>query len=684
MKVSINWLKELVEIEVDPEELTSRLRMVGIGVEGIERWEDDYIFNLEITTNRPDCLGHIGVAREISAIFNKPLKIPEISYAEEDEEALKIVNVEILDRELCPRYCGVVIRDFKVGPSPEKIRKRLESLGLRSINNAVDITNYVLLLTGHPVHAFDLKKIKGNKIIIRKAKKGESLLTLDGVMRNLDEETLVIADEILPVAIAGVIGGEESGVKDDTKDIFLESAYFNPISIRRTSKRLGISTEASYRFERGVDWNIPSYSARLCATLFHEMGGKIAKGLIDVFPEPIKIFPVQLRSDKLSELTGVEIPEEFVEDILKKLGFEILSSKKENFKIFWDVLPTTFRGDVKEEADLIEEVVRFYGYEKIPSSIPEISLNDVYLDLKRERINSIIELLSIQGWNEVITFSFIDPEDECFSYEGESISIMNPISSRFSRMRRSFLPGILRTVSLNLSRNVEGGRIFEIGKVFWKEKEIVERNRLALAYFGKSGRKWVEEKEYPLFSMKGILSLLLSYLGYKNHRFEETDSQIYQKYTALSIIVDEKKIGTVGKIDYNILKKFSIDRDVYYCEISIDELFELETSQKPIQPPPRFPSVKRDLSFLISKEIQYSKVERAIKMTGIEELEEFFLWDLFRGGEIPEDKLSMTVGFLFRAKDRTLTHDEVDEMMERIGKTLQENFDVQIRGKDAG
>ncbi len=681
MKVSLSWLKELVDIDFEPEELASSLEMVGIGVEGIEKIEDDFIFDLEITPNRPDCLGHIGVAREISAIFNKSLKLPEISYIEESNEIQNFVSVEIYDPELCPRYCGVVIRDFKVGPSPEKIRKRLESLGLRSINNAVDITNYLLLLTGHPVHAFDLKKIRKNKIIIRRAMKGESILTLEGTVKVLDEETLVIADGVKPVAIAGVIGGEESGVKDDTTDIFLESAYFNPFSIRRTSKRLGISTEASYRFERGVDWNIPPYSARFCATLFHQMGGKVTKGMIDAFPEPVKIEPINLRSKKISELLGLDIPAEKIEEILKKLEFEISSSKKQNGMDVWSILPPSFRGDVRVEADLIEEVARFYGYEKIPSTVPAIILDEVYFEPTKEKIKSIAKLLNFQGWNEVITFSFIDPEEDVPTDRGETISIMNPISSRFSRMRRSLLVGILKTVSLNLSRDVEGGKIFEVGKVFWKEGEIVERNHLALSCFGKPEEKWVKEKEFSIFSLKGMVSLLLSTLGYDSHKFVKRENPVFQSLSSLSILVNGEEIGGLGKINDEIVKRFSIEADVYYCELCLDALFEMEKSPERIQLPPRFPSIRRDISFLISKDVKYAELEEEIRKIGIKGLEDFFLWDIFRGGDIPEGKLSMTIGFVFRSFERTLTHAEVNDMMGVIERVLQEKFNVQIRGK---
>ncbi len=682
MKVSLEWLRELVDIDVKPEELASSLEMVGIGVEKIEKIEDDFIFSLEITPNRSDCLGHIGVAREISAILNKPLRIPEVSYAEEDEEAKNLISVEIQDSELCPRYAGVVIRDFKIGPSTEKIRRRLEALGLRAINNAVDITNYSLLLTGHPVHAFDLKKIRNKKIIVRRAKKGESILTLEGTVKVLDEDVLVIADNQRPVAIAGVIGGEESGVNDWTTEIFLESAYFNPVSIRRTSKKLGISTEASYRFERGVDWDIPVYSARFCATLFNQIGGRIAKGIIDVFPKPIRIEPITLRSGKLKELLGLDIPAEKVEDILKKLEFKILSSRKEDGMMIWTILPPSFRGDVREEADLIEEIARFHGYEKVPSTLPRIILNEVYIDPLREKVKLISELLNYQGWNEVITFSFIDPEEDVHVEKGEPVTIMNPISSRFSRMRRNLLVGVLKTISLNLSRNVEGGKIFETGKVFWKDGTIFEKSNLALASFGKPAEKWVKEREFSIFSLNGTISLILSSLGYDNHRFVEKECPIFQNFSSLSILVNDREIGKLGKVKEEILRKFSIESDVYYGEICLDTLFKIETSPPRIHPLPRFPSIRRDISFLISKYVKYSELEEEIRKIGIKELEGFFLWDIFRGGEIPEDKLSMTIGFVFRSSERTLTNLEVNEMMNMIEKALQEKFGVQIRGKD--
>ncbi|MEE9390383.1 MAG: phenylalanine--tRNA ligase subunit beta, partial [Candidatus Aminicenantaceae bacterium] len=368
MEISLNWIKDYVKVNVSLPKLIDKLNMIGLMVESWEETEDDIILDIETYANRPDTLGHLGIARELAAGFGLPLKEMEWPLTETEQKTSDIVDIQIWDEDLCPRYCGIVVRDIQVGASPEWLRKRIEAMGSKSVNNVVDVTNYVLFSTAHPIHAFDLAKLAGGKVIIRKAKAGEILKSLEGEDIKLSPEMLVIADKEKPVALAGVIGGEESAVGEATRDVFIESAYFDPVSVRKTGKKTAIQTDASYRFERGADVSFPPHAALMAASLLTRFGGKSTKGIIDVYPKPGKNKTIVLRHNRISKLLGLDIDEDFTFRTLSSLGFQAENQQQG----VWQVKIPFFRIDIEREVDLIEEVARFYGYDKIPTDIPPL------------------------------------------------------------------------------------------------------------------------------------------------------------------------------------------------------------------------------------------------------------------------------------------------------------------------
>lgn len=362
MKISLDWVKDYIDIGLPLPQLIDKLSMIGLVVDSWEEKDGDTILDVETYANRPDTLGHRGVAREAAAALGLPLKEAAPSYAELDERTADLTEIEVLDEDLCPRYCGLLVKGVKVGPSPEGLRKRIEAMGLKPINNVVDATNFVLFALAQPIHAFDFAKVAGSRIIIRKARKGERLRTLDGLDRDLGADMLVIADEEKPIALAGIMGGEHSGISDSTRDVFIESANFDPISIRKTAKALGIQTDASYRFERGADIACAPEAARLTAGLLASFGGRVSRELIDVYPKPRKKKEVLLRHQRVGELLGVDVGEEFILKTLADLGFEAGARQGQG----WLVKVPFFRVDIVRETDIIEEIARFYGYDRHP------------------------------------------------------------------------------------------------------------------------------------------------------------------------------------------------------------------------------------------------------------------------------------------------------------------------------
>lgn len=679
MKISLNWLKDYIELDLSLPVLIEKLNMIGLLVEDWEEKSSDVMLDIETYANRPDTLGHLGVARELAAALELGIKEQKWPLTEIEQETSDLADIRIWDDKLCPRYSGMVIKEIQVGPSPEWLRKRIEAVGLKPINNVVDVTNYVLFATAHPIHAFDLAKISGRKIIIRKAKDAEVLRDLENSDISLTTEMLVIADEEKPIALAGIIGGEESSVKESTQDVFIESACFDPVSIRKTSKKTGISTDASYRFERGADISFPPQAALMAASLLTQLGGKASKGILDVYPEPRKEKTVVLRHHRISDLLGLEIDEEFAVRTLARLGFQAEAQQKG----VWQVKIPQFRVDVEREADLIEEIARFYGYDKIPASLPPLKVLELPADQKRERINKFRQLLFYNGFDEVLNFSFSDPEKEARLQTGQkAIEIRNPISSKASLLRTTLLGGLLENIVWNKNRGAEGIHLFEVGNVyFWQNETNREQLTLALATTGLVGPvQWHRKSENTdFFRIKGALESLMAYSRYEPFSFKEEDHAFFEQGYSLAMIFKEETVGYCGLLKKNLLDSYSFKEPVWAAELNLALLFEKQPYSFEFTPVDRFPSITRDVSFISSRSVLYQDIKEVVEKLAIPYLMEFEPHDRFSGSSIPQGKISLSLRFVFRHPQRTLLAKEVDTLQEKIINALVTRFKFQLR-----
>ncbi len=679
MRISLDWLKDYVELDLPLAQLIEKLNMIGLMVEDWEEKDSDVILDIETYANRPDTLGHLGVARELAAALELSLKEQNWSLAEIEQKTSDLVDVRIWDADLCPRYSGMVIKGIQVGPSPEWLRKRIKAVGLKPINNVVDVTNYVLFATAHPIHAFDLAKISGRKIIIRKAIDAEVLRSLEDSDISLTPEMLVIADEKKPIALAGIIGGEESSVKESTQDVFIESACFDPVSIRKTSKKTGLSTDASYRFERGADISFPPQAALMAASLLTQLGGKASKGIADVYPEPKKEKTVVLRHHRISDLLGLEIDEEFAERTLASLGFQAEVQQRG----VWQVKIPQFRVDVEREADLIEEIARFYGYDKIPASLPPLRVLELPVDQKRERINKFRQLLFHNGFDEVLNYSFSDSEKEArFQTGQEAIEIRNPVSSKASLLRTTLLGGLLENIVWNKNRGAEGIHLFEIGNVyFWQNETNREQLTLALATTGLVGPgQWHRKSEdTDFFRIKGALESLMTYSRYEPFSFKEEDHSFFEQEYSLAMIFKEETVGYCGLLKKNLLDFYSLKEPVWAAELNLALLFEKQPYSFEFTPVDRFPSITRDVSFIAGRSVLYQDIKEVVEKLAVPHLKEFDLHDRFSGSSIPTGKISLSLRFVFRHPQRTLLAKEVDTLLEEIINALVTKFKFQLR-----
>lgn len=683
MKISFNWLRELVAVEVEPQELARSLTMVGLAVDSVSEANGDFILDIDVTSNRPDCLNHLGVAREAAAIYGLELRAPRAPEPSASGERVDY-SVAIRNSRLCRRYSAMLISDITVAPSPEWMRRRLESLGMRPINNIVDITNYVLLELGHPLHAFDFDKLAGGKIIVRAARRGERIITLDGVERQLDPTMLVIADAERPVAVAGVMGGAESEISHGTRRVLLESAYFDPISVRRTAKKLGLSTEASYRFERGADIEATVKAIARAAQLICEIaGGRVSGDLTDVYPRPRKAKPITLRYERTRGLIGAEVNKTFVEEILRRLEFEAHEARRG----VWRVLAPSHRVDIELEADLIEEVARHYGYDRVPASLPAGTAVGRFPHDRRAE-DSVREALRGLGYSEAVSLSMVSADEEKLFRppSGEPIEpllIANPISEVDSTLRTSLLPGLLRAAEHNFNHGVRNVRLYELGKVYFSESgEPSEAKSLGLILTGDVTDLGWQEKPEPVnfFHLKGALEGLFRRLGIEGIEFQPArDIPFLHPHIAAAISRRGLAIGLLGRLQPELEERYKFKQPVFLAEIDIERLLPISHPEKLFERPSRFPATYRDVSFLVDNSIEYSKIERAILSAGIGEIVEVKPFDLYRGAGVPEGKKSLSLRLKYQGRERTLTQEEIAELHARVIELLRENFGAQLR-----
>ena len=661
---------------------------VGILASDYFNIENDTVLEIGLTPNRSDAMGHIGVARDLKAVLNYKGSELEICLPKVDDFKVNntdlSISVEVEDSDLCPRYSAVSISGIKISDSPDWLQNRLKSIGLEPINNVVDITNYVLHETGQPLHAFDTEKINGNKVIVRRSKNKTKFTTLDEIDRELSSEDLMICNEKEEMCLAGVFGGSDSGVANTTNSIFLESAYFNPVSIRKTAKRHGLSTDSSFRFERGCDPNNTVYALKRAALLIQEIaGGEISSEIVDVYPNPISDFKVELSYLKLDSLIGEKIEREVVKTILQDLEIKIVSQSEKGLSL---EVPL-FRSDVQREVDVIEEILRIYGFNTV--SIPE-ELNtpiqysdDVYPEGVR---NIISDLLSSNGYSEIMNNSLTKGDYTYLIKElkpEENIILLNPLSQDLNVMRQSLLFSGLESVSYNVNRKNQNLKLYEFGKTYHKiEEENTEKQHLMLLLTGnvKSDNWKYDNTKIDFFNLKEKVEHILSRLGITKIKLEEISNYGFSQ--ALMYKYRKEILVCFGKVDKKIAKKFGIKQEVFYADFHWDLILKLVLNTKTkYSEITKFPFVKRDLSLLIDKKITFQELLEIAKDNEKNILKSVNLFDVYEGGNLPEGKKSYALSFILEDKSRTLTDKHIDQVMNKLIQSYEAIIGAEVRSK---
>ncbi len=687
MKISYNWLKEFVDHDLSPRDLAAKLTMVGLAVDAVEEHGEDSVLEIDLTSNRPDCLSHLGVAREVAAITGKSLQMPEVVTGKLSAGTTQVGNVtsvEILNPDLCPRYSARIIKGVKVGPSPEWLVKRLEVMGQRSVNNVADITNYVMLELGQPLHAFDLAMLKGRRIIVRAARDGEKIVTLDKEERELTSQMLVIADAERAVALGGIKGGEDSGITETTVDVLLEAAYFTPAQIRATSKALGLATEASYRYERGTDSEIvPVASARAAAMIAEIAGGEILSGIVDAYPLKSDRKQISLRRKRYEQLTGLKFDVAEAEGILNSLGFEAeISPDKTALK----TSAPTWRIDAAIEEDLVEEVARISGYDNLKTTLPGSAGAGAYLPGETGR-RAMRGALSSLGYNEAVSFSFVNAEADALLTEvaeGSRLELRNPIDETAGFMRTTLLGGLLKALEHNFNHGSRNVRMFEVGKCFLNiEAERPEEiERLALIATGaRNEADWqAASARIDFFDLKATVEFVAESLGLPSLSFAATDSFSHLHPGRSAVIsLDGISLGRAGQLHPRVAAEYKFKQPVFVAELDFGAMLNARRAEVRYQPLPKYPTVVRDLALLIDTGVALSAIEKAVGELAIAELVGFRLFDLYAGKELPAGKHSIALSLRYRAADRTLTDEEINAMHERIVGKLTQEFLAEVR-----
>ncbi len=644
---------------------------------------DDVVLELEITPNRPDCLSMIGVAREISVTTGNPLTLPKIDVQEGTVDSHNLTGVTIEDPELCPRYAARVIRGVKIAPSPVWLQRRLESIGVGTINNIVDITNYVLMEYGHPLHAFDYHRLAENRIVVRRAKPGEMLKTIDAEERELMSDMLVIADAENPVALAGVMGGFDSEITDQTVDVLLESAYFHPPSIRKTSKVLGMHTEASHRFERGADPEgvIPALN-RAAQLIVEVAGGEVCSGIIDVYPGDREPINIELRPERVNFVLGTEIAHDDIRDILTRLGFAVSDA--------FEVTVPTFRPDVTQEIDLVEEIARVYGFDNIPTTlprgdipIPKVAPNE---DL-RERVKTY--LLQC-GMMEAMNYAFYHPDVfdrirlSSTDPLRQAVQIANPLSADQSIMRTTLLPSLLANAQRNRNHQINDVQFFECSKVFipnGTDEYPNEPERVAGMITGNLGAGVYGDPLRPadFFDIKGIVEGMLDRCGLSDYTVTHTDHPAFHPGRRAEICIEDKTLCVFGEAHPEVLENYDLPNKAYLFELDFERLVDVVEPLKQFEPIPIYPGVNRDLAIVLDAEIPANRPIEIIESTGGELVSSLHLFDVYTGEQVPEGKKSLAFAIEYRSTTETLTDEIVDRVHGGILERLEQELGATLR-----
>jgi phenylalanyl-tRNA synthetase beta chain len=648
----------------------------------------DHILEVTLTPNRGDCLSMIGVAREVAALTGGRFHPPTPQLREGADRVEDVVRVSVLDPDLCPRYSARFITGVQIGPSPFWLRTKLERAGVRSINNVVDVTNYVMLEYGQPLHAFDFDLLEGGEIVVKRAAEGERFVTLDEVERVLDKDTLMICDAARPVAIAGVMGGLNSEIREATSRVLLESAYFSPTGTRRTSKALGLQTESSYRFERGIDpEGVLDAALQATALIAQLAGGEVAKGTIDCYPTPLPRSEIRLRLSKVSALLGMSLSQEEVHGILRRLHMKV----KENQGAEWVVSPPTYRGDITREIDLIEEIGRLTGYDRIPIQTPKMWVLPLKKDRQEELEKRVKDALVGLGFSEVITYSFIDPQ----SIEGlrlppddprrHPLPLLNPLAEGQSVMRTTLLPGLLETARYNLSHKNRDLKAFESREVYHPqkgEKLPQERRSLAgLAMGAVAPEVWnVPSREVDFYYVKGCVEQLLAELRTPAPTFTTSKARPYLHPSKGAVVtVEEVEVGAAGELHPKVAEAFELPAGVFIFELDLPTLADRFWREITFAPLPRFPAVDRDVAVVVDEGASAEEIGGVIRGVDNTYIELVEVFDCYRGDPIPPGRKGLAFRIRYRSGERTLTDEEVNEFHQEVLERLHNVPELKIR-----
>jgi len=635
----------------------------------------DKIVEFEITNNRPDCLSILGIAREAAATFGLKMKYPSVEVKGKEGNVSDYISVSVQDADLCPRFAVRIIKNVEIKSSPAWMQDRLLKAGVRPINNIVDITNYVMLETGQPMHAYDLNMLEGKEIIVRRARENEKILTLDEVERTLDNETLVIADANKAIGIAGIMGGYNSEIKNDTKTIALECANFNSINVRLSSKKLGLRTEASSRFEKGLDAeNVQFAIDRACHLVELLQAGEVVEGMIDIYPVKKEKRVMELRTDRVNQLLGTDIPVSRIKQILESLEFEVTGDE-----ILKVVVPT-FRDDVTIEADLVEEIARIYGYDNIPVKLMDTTFTQGGRNTKQKIREMVRSNLAAQGLYEIYTYSFVSPSVfNQINYKAnnplrKAIKLINPLGEDQSIMRTTIIPNMLEVISRNYNRKISECMFYELSKVYLAEelplKDLAyERDTLIIGIYG----------DVDFYDLKGIIENVMDELNINNYRVLPSNHETFHPGRTAELLINNKRIGYLGEIHPDVLDNYDIPVRVYIAELDFEEIAlqaNLDIKYKPL---PKYPSIERDIAVVVAEEITAAQVEEIIRNKGGKLVEDVKLFDIYRGSQIEEGYKSMAYSIVYRSDEKTLTEDDITKVHNKILNSLANQVGAILR-----
>jgi phenylalanyl-tRNA synthetase beta chain len=696
MKILYDWLKEFVEAPFAPRELAERLSLAGIAVEGVSETAAGPLLDLDLTINRPDCLAHYGVAREVAALGRNELKPASVALPETGESAASVARVEVESPELCGRYTARVLRGLKVQPSPDGLRKRLEALGQASINNVVDATNYVMLELGQPMHAYDLDLLAERRIIVRRARTGEKIRTLDDVERTVSPEVCVIADAARAVGIGGIMGGAQTEIGFATRNVLLEAAWFDPISIRRSSKALGLRTEASTRFERGDDPEMAELASRRCAALIRELaGGEVLAGVVDVYPARREPFALELSRKEMLRVMGADVPDREIEAILRALGFaprhiDQARGAADATLARWQCRQPSWRQDVTREVDLIEEIARHYGLDKFPPRLHPAKQPAARLPYA-EAEDRLRERLIGLGYREIVSIPLVNEAEDALFRPGDVVParVANPLAEDASLLRSNGLVSMAHALAWNLNRGQRDLRLFEIGRAYRLLNDAPDETRIVtIGATGLARQQGVAEsaREYSFADLKGDLEQIGDLAGGFRWKNESSGWQNAARAGAFAPgkngTGESRAIGQAGQLATRVADKFKLRQDVFLAEWALEPFYagyKQARAARKYQPISRFPAVERDFSLILPDGTSFAAVREAIEGLRIPEVISVEAVDLFRGRNIPPGKFSLLVRVTFQSQEATLTDAQLNDFSSRIISTLQQKLGAELR-----